>query len=102
MGWTALLTIDGEGQHRSRPRGGRGGGWPIERQEGRDMTDRGRRTWAGRGSGGGGAVFGLGLIGALVYYISEADGFWSGVVGVLKALVWPAFLVYDLLKFLAS
>lgn len=66
------------------------------------MNDRGRRSWANRGSGGGGAVYGLGLIGALVFYISEADGFWPGVVGVLKALVWPAFLVYHLLKFLAS
>jgi hypothetical protein len=66
------------------------------------MNDRGRRTWANRRSGGGDAVYGLGLIGALVFYINEADGFWSGVVGVLKALVWPAFVIYDLLKFLAS
>jgi hypothetical protein len=47
-----------------------------------------------------GAVYCLGLIGALVYYIQQADGFWMGVVGVLKALVWPAFLVYKLLQFL--
>ena len=50
--------------------------------------------------GSGGAVYGLGLIGALVYYISTAPGFWMGVLGFLKALVWPAFLVYGLLKFL--
>jgi hypothetical protein len=36
-----------------------------------------------------------------VYYIQAADGFWSGVLGILKALVWPAFVVYELLKFLA-
>jgi hypothetical protein len=60
------------------------------------------RTWNNRASGGGNAVYGLGLIGALVYYIQAADGFWSVVVGILKALVWPAFLVYDLLKFIAS
>jgi hypothetical protein len=66
------------------------------------MSDQNRR-WGGRGSAGGGnAVYGLGLIGALVYYIQAADGFWAGVLGILKALVWPAFLVYDLLKFLAS
>ena len=47
-----------------------------------------------------GAIYGLGFIGALVYYISTATGFWIGVWGVLKALVWPAFLVYELLKFL--
>ena len=51
--------------------------------------------------GGGNAVYGLGFIGALVYYIQQADGFWMGVLGILKALVWPAFLVYELLKSLA-
>ena len=48
-----------------------------------------------------GAFYGLGFIGAAVYYISTASGFWMGVVGVLKAIVWPAFLVYELLKFLS-
>jgi len=52
--------------------------------------------------GGGNAVYGLGLIGALIYYIQAADGFWMGVVGILKALVWPAFLVYHLLKALLA
>lgn len=46
-----------------------------------------------------GGIYGLGFIGALVYYISHATGFWMGVWGILKALVWPAFLVYELLKF---
>lgn len=50
--------------------------------------------------GCGGAVYGLGFIGALVYYISNATGFWMGVLGVLKAIVWPAFLVHGLLKFI--
>jgi hypothetical protein len=44
-----------------------------------------------------GAVYGLGLVGALVYYIQNADSFWVGVVGVAKALIWPAMLVYKLL-----
>ena len=66
------------------------------------MTDNARRRRSGGNAGGGGAVYGLGLIGALVWYIREAGDFWSGVVGVLKALVWPAFLIYDLLRFLAG
>lgn len=45
-----------------------------------------------------GAVYGLGMIGAAVYYISTATGFWMGVLGFLKAIVWPAFLVYEALK----
>lgn len=47
-----------------------------------------------------GAVYGLGLIGALVFYIKSADAFWPGVLGVLKSLVWPAMMVYKLLVFL--
>jgi hypothetical protein len=43
------------------------------------------------------AVYGLGFIGAAIYYITQATGFWMGVVGFLKALVWPAFLVYEAL-----
>ncbi|MBU1202866.1 hypothetical protein KKH39_02395 [Patescibacteria group bacterium] len=54
-----------------------------------------------KGSGaGGGAVYGLGLIGALVYYIQNADSFMAGFIGMLKAVIWPAMLVYHLLEFL--
>lgn len=49
----------------------------------------------------GGAAYGLGIIGAAVYYISNATGFWMGVLGFLKALVWPAFVVYEVLKHVA-
>ena len=48
------------------------------------------------GAGCGGAYF-LGMIGAAVYYIQQSDTFWAGVVALLKAIVWPAFLVYHLL-----
>ena len=47
----------------------------------------------------GGGVYGLGFLGALVYYLQTSTGFWNGVLGVLKALVWPAFVVYKLLGF---
>lgn len=46
----------------------------------------------------GNAVYGLGFIGAAIYYISTATTFWVGVLGLLKALVWPVFLVYEALK----
>ena len=48
----------------------------------------------------GGLIYCLGFVGAVVYYISTATGFWMGVLGILKALVWPAFVVYGFLKFL--
>ena len=49
----------------------------------------------------GGAVYGLGFIGAAIYYISNATSFWMGVLGFLKAIVWPVFLVQGLLKLIA-
>jgi len=52
--------------------------------------------------GSGGAIYGLGFIGAVVYYVSNATSFWMGVLGILKAIVWPAFLVYELLKYLVA
>ena len=54
------------------------------------------------GGAGGGAVYGLGVIGAAVYFVQQADGFWLGVLGLLKALVWPAILVWELLGSLGA
>lgn len=56
-----------------------------------------------RGKGGCGSCgYFLGFIGAAIYYISNATGFWMGVLGLLKAAVWPAFLVFEILKFLGA
>lgn len=53
-------------------------------------------------SGCNGMLYGLGFIGSAVYYISVAGGFWMGVLGFLKAIIWPLFLVYEALKFLGA
>lgn len=52
------------------------------------------------GAAASGGVYGLAFIGAAVYYIIHAASFWGGVLGFLKAIVWPAFLVYELMKYL--
>ncbi|MCE2496655.1 MAG: hypothetical protein J4F31_08800 [Flavobacteriales bacterium] len=44
------------------------------------------------------AVYGLSFVEAVIYYIPAATGFRSGVVGFLKAIVWPAFLVFEALR----
>jgi len=59
----------------------------------KDNTRKNRNSKCGLGSG-----YFLGFIGSAVYYISTASGFWMGVWGVVKSLVWPAFLVYELMK----
>ena len=45
-------------------------------------------------------IYGLGFIGALVYYLGHAATFWIGVLGFFKAIFWPAMLVYETLKYL--
>ncbi|MFH1052851.1 MAG: hypothetical protein V1740_00370 [Candidatus Woesearchaeota archaeon] len=49
---------------------------------------------------GGGGIYFLGMVGALVYYVSTATGFWDGAWGIIKALLWPGFLIFELMKYL--
>jgi hypothetical protein len=61
------------------------------------MANEGRSN---SGTGIAGAAYFMGLIAAAVFYIQNAVSFGTGVLGFLKALAWPAFLVYNLLEFL--
>ncbi len=45
-------------------------------------------------------VYGMGFVGAVIYFISHATSFWMGVLGFLKAIVWPAILVYEVLNYI--
>lgn len=40
------------------------------------------------------------IVGAAVYFLQHAGSFWGGVLGILKAFVWPAFAVYKVLELL--
>lgn len=45
----------------------------------------------------------LAYIGAAIYFISVSDGeFWSVILGLLKAIVWPVFVVYHALMLLGA
>jgi hypothetical protein len=55
-----------------------------------------------RAGGGADAVYGIGLIGAWVYYFRRAETTQERFLAFLKGLVWPAFLVHDLLEFLEN
>ena len=47
-----------------------------------------------------GGFYGLGFLGAAVYFIRHAATFGAGVIGFFKAIVWPAVLVYTLFEYL--
>lgn len=46
-----------------------------------------------KSGGASNTIYALGFIGAIIYYWQHAGNFWMVLLGVLKALVWPAFLV---------
>jgi hypothetical protein len=63
-------------------------------------TDEGRRSTMGKGStgtaAGAGAIYGLGIFGSLFYYWQQADAFWEYIWAIFpKAILWPAFMVYE-------
>jgi len=45
----------------------------------------------------GGGLWFVGFVGALVYYMQHAASAGLVILGILKALVWPAMLVYYVL-----
>lgn len=47
----------------------------------------------------GGAFF-VTYIGAAVYFVQHSHGFWRVVLALLKAAVWPAFVVHRALQLL--
>lgn len=66
------------------------------------MTEE-KNNYQGRkmicGSGASNAVYGLGFVGALVYFLQHATTLWDGVLGILKSIVWPAIIIYKWLEF---
>jgi len=61
-----------------------------------------KKFWKGKNKkemkcGGCGGIYFFGFLGAAIYYIQQSTTFWQGVLGFLKAAIWPVFLVYKLL-----
>lgn len=49
---------------------------------------------------GSGAIYGMGVVGALIYYITTSTSFLSGLAGIIKAIFWPAVVVFKVLEIL--
>jgi hypothetical protein len=56
--------------------------------------------YAKKNVSGGDGVYGLGIIGAAVFYLQHAHTFMDGLIGIAKAIFWPALLVYKLIQML--
>jgi hypothetical protein len=47
-----------------------------------------------------GFVLFLAWVGAVVYFVGQVDGFWNIIVAFLKACVWPAIVMFNVLELL--
>ena len=49
------------------------------------------------GAAGGGAIYALGIFGAWVYFWQLADGFGGHLLAIVQGILWPAWMVYNVL-----
>lgn len=59
-----------------------------------------RAHYGCRGQGCSGAIYGLGVVGALFYFLQGAGTFTLVMTGIGKAFFWPAILMFKLLTYL--
>jgi hypothetical protein len=46
------------------------------------------------------AIYGLGIFGALFYFLKGAATFTAVIVGIFKSIFWPAFVLFKVLTLL--
>lgn len=54
------------------------------------------------GGGDGGAIYGLGILGAWVWFFQRAEDGPGYALAVVQGILWPAFMVYEAFKRLAD
>ncbi len=62
-----------------------------------------KKNWTMKGCGGcggnaGGAIYGIGFLGALYYFLSTSPNAGAALLGVVKAVIWPAIFVFKMLE----
>ncbi len=67
-----------------------------------DENNQKQQSGKSMSGAGGSPVYGLGVIGAWVYFWTHSDTPRDRAVGLLKGTVWPAFLVYGAFSALAG
>ena len=48
-----------------------------------------------------GFTFFVAYIGAAIYFVERNVGFWGDIHGLLQAIFWPAYVVYNVLQILS-
>ena len=52
----------------------------------------GKATTCAAGSG---AIYGLGMFGAWVFFWQQADRFWEYAYAIFQGIFWPAYMVFE-------
>jgi len=68
--------------------------------EEKDCCSEGSKGRKAMNNSSAGFLYCMGFIGAVIYFIQHATSFWGGVLGVLKAIIWPLLVTYKVLGFL--
>lgn len=67
------------------------------------MSESRRTVQVVESNGTWGVFFLLAYIGAAIYFVSQSDGsFWGVILGLLQAMVWPAYVIYHVLVLLGA
>jgi hypothetical protein len=53
-----------------------------------------------KNNAGQGTIYGIGMLGALVYFIQNASSVLDGFLGICLAILWPGVVVYKVLELL--
>ena len=69
---------------------------PTECCENKNMFKHHRHHGCGKND----AIYGLGVIGALFYFLKGATTFTAVMIGIGKSVFWPAILMFKLLTYL--
>lgn len=70
----------------------------LDPSDGEVVTMSNSNAGAAAGSG---AIYGLGIFGAWVYFWQQADTFWEYVLAIFQGLFWPAWMIYEVFEALA-
>lgn len=69
--------------------------------ENQNIKEKFKKSMKNRNSSNGSCLYFMGIIGAATYFISSSTGFLMGALGLLKAIVWPAILVFKFFELTA-
>jgi hypothetical protein len=71
----------------------------VKKEEGEEKMKKWGKWHKGESSKSSeGGIYGVGFVGALIYNMQAAVGFGAVVTGLLKSMIWPAYVVYKLLE----